>query len=63
MAAQMDVSGIDAAIRSLKKSAQELSAVAGTCPAVIRNTARILASIKMLELNVCDIVDAEALDQ
>ena len=45
-------------ILSLKKTAEELKESTGDFPALARNTARILASIKMLELNLSDFVEA-----
>lgn len=48
---------IDKRIKTLKKTAQELKNLAGGIPAVDRNTERILASIKMLEINISDLVD------
>ncbi len=47
---------IDARIELIKKSAEELSGMADEFPALARNTARILASVKMLEINVSDLV-------
>jgi hypothetical protein len=46
-------------IRLLKKTAEELKQMAHEFPALDRNTTRILASIKMLEINVSDIVDLQ----
>jgi hypothetical protein len=45
-------------ILSLKNTAEELKQSTGDFPALARNTARILASIKMLELNLSDFVEA-----
>jgi hypothetical protein len=45
-------------IQSLKKTAEELKQSTDDFPALARNTARILASIKMLELNLSDVVEA-----
>ena len=45
-------------IAEIKKATKEIKAVAGTeFPAVERNADRILASVKMLELNVTDVVE------
>jgi hypothetical protein len=46
---------IDTKIRSIKKAAQELKERPGGIPAVERNAERILASLKMLEINVSDL--------
>jgi hypothetical protein len=46
-------------IQLLKQTAKELSQDADEIPALSKNMARILASIKMLELNITDIVDSQ----
>jgi hypothetical protein len=46
---------MDARIRVIKKAAQELKERHGGIPAVERNAARILASLKMLEINISDL--------
>ncbi len=45
-------------ILTLRKTAEELRRSTDDFPALARNTARILASIKMLELNLSDVVEA-----
>jgi len=57
MSAQIDIEKIDNNIKAMKKMAEDLSQMGDDFPALKRNTARILASIKMLELNVSDIMD------
>lgn len=47
---------MDAKIQTLKKAAQELQDSSDDFPAVFRNCSRILASIKMLEINVSDLI-------
>ena len=45
-------------IAVIRKAAMELKVLAGdSFPTVEKNTDRILASVRMLELNVSDIVD------
>jgi hypothetical protein len=45
-------------IAAIRQAAQELKQMAGdSFPAVEKNADRILASVKMLELNVTDVVD------
>ncbi|MBI2851068.1 MAG: hypothetical protein HYX80_08540 [Chloroflexi bacterium] len=44
-------------ILSIKKSALELKELAGGIEAVDRNIERILASVKMLEINISDVAD------
>jgi hypothetical protein len=46
---------MDARIKVIKKAAQELQERHGGIPAVERNAARILASLKMLEINISDL--------
>ena len=56
MAQEIDLKEIDEKIRLIKKTADELRQMADKFPALDRNTSRILASIKMLEINVSDLV-------
>jgi hypothetical protein len=44
-------------IRLLKQTATELKRISGGIQAVDRNVDRILASIKMLEINISDLAD------
>jgi hypothetical protein len=44
-------------IQSIKKAAEELYQLADEFPALAKNTARILASVKMLEMNLTDGMD------
>ncbi len=59
MTLQIDLNEINAKIELLKKTAQELNRIGEDFPALGRNTVRILASIKMLEINVSDLVDLQ----
>ena len=54
----MPILEIQQRIVSLRKTAEELKQSTGDFPALARNTARILASIKMLELNLSDLMEA-----
>jgi phage shock protein A len=56
MTAQLNIEKLDEQIKKLKQAAQALSDMSDQFPAVKRNTARILSSVKMLEMNVSDIV-------
>ena len=51
---------IDTRIKTIKKAAQELRELSGSLPAVDRNAARILASTKMLEINISDFLDLDS---
>lgn len=54
---ETDLKQIENKIKTIKFAADELKEMSRKFPAVYRNTARILASIKMLEINVSDIMD------
>jgi hypothetical protein len=51
----IDLKEIDSKIQSMKKTAEELRQMGEDFPALYRNISRVLASIKMLELNVSDV--------
>lgn len=57
MVEQCDVRLIANKIETLKRTATELKEVSGGIQAIDRNADRILASIKMLEINITDAVD------
>ena len=48
---------MDVRIKKIKKAALELQELSGGIQAVDRNASRILASVKMLEINISDILD------
>jgi hypothetical protein len=52
---QRELKRMDARIKVIKKAAQDLKERHGGIPAVERNAARILASVKMLEINISDL--------
>ena len=56
MTAQPDIEKLDDQIQVLKKAALALSEMGDEFPAVKKNAARVLASIKMMEINVSDVV-------
>lgn len=55
MAGEIELKELDSKIQSMKKTAEELKAMGEDFPALYRNISRILASIKMLELNISDV--------
>ncbi|MFH1982452.1 MAG: hypothetical protein ABIL58_11455 [Pseudomonadota bacterium] len=59
MDCQPQLRELDSEIRALKQCAERLYRTGESIPAVRRNTARILASVKMLELNICDLLDCD----
>ena len=48
---------MDTRIKKIKKAALELKEFSGGIQAVDRNASRILASVKMLEINISDILE------
>lgn len=56
---QKNLNDLNRKIQLLKQTAKELSRDADGIPALSRNVARILASVKMLELNITDVIDLE----
>jgi len=56
----IDINKIDAKIQLMKKTAEELNRIGENFPALARNTVRILASVKMLEINVSDLVELDS---
>ena len=57
-----DLNEIDAKIQAMKKTARELAQAGENFPAIARNIVRISAGIRMLEINISDIVDLEKPD-
>ena len=57
MGAEIDIEKINNNIKTMKKAAEKLTQMGDEFPALKRNTVRILASIKMLEINISDIID------
>jgi type II secretory pathway component PulF len=58
MAKRANLKEIDSKIQSMKKTAEELKQMGEDFPALYRNISRVLASIKMLELNISDVAPA-----
>jgi len=56
----IDLNKIDAKIQLMKQAAEELNQIGENFPALARNTVRILASVKMLEINVSDLVELDS---
>ncbi|MGD2038057.1 MAG: hypothetical protein PVH28_09250 [Desulfobacterales bacterium] len=57
MVAQIDLHEINEKIQLMKKTAEDLNHIGENFPAIARNTVRILASVKMLEINISDLFD------
>ena len=54
MAQQYDIKGMVEKIQALRRDAEDLREISGGIPTVDRNTERILANVKMLEINIQD---------
>ena len=52
---KIDLKELDSRVQSMKKTAEELKQMGEDFPALYRNISRVLASIKMLELNISDV--------
>jgi len=59
MNSKIDINQIHEKIQLLKRTAEELNRLGEDFPSLARNTVRILASLKMLEINVSDIATLE----
>ena len=59
MITQNDLKKIDEKIQVMKSTAEELKRLGDSFPALARNSVRILASIKMLEINISDLVELD----
>ncbi len=55
MSAQYNIQVMDEKIKLLRKTAEELLAIGGDIEAVKKNLIRLLASTRMLELNISDV--------
>jgi hypothetical protein len=59
MDGRYDLKEMTKKITLMKKTAEELREMGEDFPALYRNASRILASIKMLELNISDLSESE----
>jgi hypothetical protein len=57
MTQQHDIKAMVTKIKALRRDAEELKKTAGDFPTVVKNADRILADIRMLELNFNDAAD------
>ena len=60
MESQANLRKINSKIQLLKTTATELSRLGENTPFLARNCTRILASVKMLEINISDLMDLYA---
>ena len=54
MAQEYDIKGMITEIKALRRHAEALKGVSGGIPAVDKNADRILANVKMLEIEISD---------
>ena len=59
MSQKINLSEIDKEIKKLKRTSELLKEKAKLFPSLEKNTSRILANIKMLEINISDIVELD----
>jgi hypothetical protein len=57
-----DLNAMELEVRHIKSAVEKLIRMGEDFPALARNSHRILASVKMLELNISDYVDLESVD-
>lgn len=57
MTQEYDIKGMVTKIRALRKNAEELKGISGGIQAVDRNADRILANVKMLEIDISDVAE------
>jgi hypothetical protein len=57
MLTENELKKIDDKIKLLRNTAEDLKDLAENIPAITRNTTRLLASVKMMELNISDCID------
>jgi len=54
MAQEHDIKGMVTKIKALRRDAEALKEISGGIPAVDKNADRILANVKMLEIDISD---------
>ena len=57
MTQKYDIKGMVTKIKALRKNAEALKEISGGIPAVDKNADRILANVKMLEINISDVAE------
>ena len=61
MITENEIKKIDDKIKLLRDTAEELSSLSDSGPTISRNTTRLLATVKMMELNISDCIDFDIL--
>lgn len=60
MTQQYDIKGMVNKIKALRKDAEALKKISGDIPTVEKNADRILADVRMLEININDAADIKS---
>jgi hypothetical protein len=60
MANEYDIKGMVTKIKALRKHAEALKEISGGIPAVDKNADRILANVRMLEIDISDAAEVLA---
>jgi len=60
MANEYDIKGMVTKIKALRKNAEALKEISGGIPAVDKNADRILANVRMLEIDISDAAEVLA---
>lgn len=63
MVEEYDIKLIAEKIETIRRTATELKSISGGIQAIDRNVDRILASVKMMEINITDVVDIITAEQ
>ncbi|MBT8357185.1 MAG: hypothetical protein HKO79_09630 [Desulfobacterales bacterium] len=61
MITENEIKKIDDKIKLLRDTAEELNSLSDSVPTISRNTTRLLATVKMMELNISDCIDFDIL--
>lgn len=56
MTQEHDIKGMVTKIKALRRNAEALREISGGIPAVVKNADHILACVKILEINISDVV-------
>ena len=59
MGSNIDLKQINSKVQMMKDTAEELKHLGADFPALTRNLVRIEASLKMLEINITDLVELD----
>jgi hypothetical protein len=59
MAQEYDIKGMVIKIKALRKNAESLKEISGGIPAVDKNADRILANVRMLEIDISDAAELQ----